>query len=145
MADQAKRKVKTAPTAWRDVVLICRKCQKKLDGGGFGPDGDLTLKKALKRYLKRDHIRVGKGRKAELALIHTGCFDVCPKGAVTVVNAARPDILLVVPAGADLLEVKSRLGVSDGRRNRPAPVVIGQATPPNPAPPEPAPDEKEPA
>lgn len=125
MADQAKRTVKTAPTAWRDVVLICRKCQKKLDGG-FGPDGDLTLKKALKRYLKRDHIRVGKGRKAELALIQTGCFDVCPKGAVTVVNAARPDAFLVVPAGADLLEVKARLGLSDGRRNRPAPVVIGE-------------------
>lgn len=127
MADQAKRTVKTAPTAWRDVVLICRKCQKKLDGG-FGPDGDLTLKKALKRYLKRDHIRVGKGRKAELALIQTGCFDVCPKGAVTVVNAARPDALLVVPAGADLLEVRARLGLSDGRRNRPAPVVIGETS-----------------
>lgn len=127
MAEQAKRKVKTAPTAWRDVVLICRKCQKKLDGG-FGPEGDLTLKKALKRYLKRDHIRVGKGRKAELALIPTGCFDVCPKGAVTVVNAARPDAFLVVPAGADLLEVKARLGLSGGRRNRPALAVIGDAS-----------------
>lgn len=127
MADAAKRKVKTAPTAWRDVVLICRKCQKKLDGG-FGPEGDLTLKKALKRYLKRDHIRIGKGRKAELALISTGCFDVCPKGAVTVVNAARPDALLVVPAGADLLEVKARLGLSDGRRNRPTPVLIGETS-----------------
>jgi|GEM_PF-414496 len=127
MAEQAKRKVKTAPTAWRDVVLICRKCQKKLDGG-FGPEGDLTLKKALKRYLKRDHIRVGKGRKAELALISTGCFDICPKGAVTVVNAARPDAFLVVPAGADLLEVKARLGLSDGRRNRPAPAVIGKSS-----------------
>lgn len=143
MADDTKRKVKTAPTAWRDVVLICRKCQKKLDGG-FGPDGDLTLKKALKRYLKRDHIRVGKGRKAQMALIQTGCFDVCPKGAVTVVNAARPDALLVVPAGADLLEVKARLGLSDGRRNRLAPVVIGQ-TASQATLPETTPDETDPA
>lgn len=143
MADDTKRKVKTAPTAWRDVVLICRKCQKKLDGG-FGPDGDLTLRKALKRYLKRDHVRVGKGRKAELALIQTGCFDVCPKGAVTVVNAARPDALLVVPAGADLLEVKARLGLSDGRRNRRPPTVIGQ-TSPQATPPDAAPDETDPA
>jgi predicted metal-binding protein len=106
---------RTARTEWRDVVLVCRKCQKKLDGG-FGPDGDLSLKKALRRYLKAK-----KGRKSELAVIDAGCFDVCPKKAVVAVNAARPGELLVIPAGADLLEIKARLGLSDGRRLRAVP------------------------
>lgn len=101
---------KTASTEWRDVVLVCRKCQKKLDGG-FGPNGDLSLKKALRRYLKAK-----KGPKSQLAVIDVGCFDVCPKRAVVAVNAQRPGELLIIPAGADLLEVKARLGLSDGRR-----------------------------
>lgn len=32
------------------------------------------------------------------------------------VNAAQPKKLLIVPAGADLFEVKTRLGLDDGRR-----------------------------
>ncbi|MFN3352223.1 MAG: hypothetical protein ACK4Z5_01335 [Brevundimonas sp.] len=106
--------LKTANTRWREVVLVCRKCQKKLDGG-FGPDGDQSLKKALKRYLKPE-MKVGKGRKAELAVIETGCFDICPKGAVVAVNAARPDAVLIVPPGIDLLELRQKLGVTDRRR-----------------------------
>jgi predicted metal-binding protein len=98
--------IKTAKTQWRDVVLVCRKCSKKLSGKGFGPDGDRTLKKALRKYLK-----AGKGRKAVLTVIETPCFDICPKNAVVAVNAARPKALLIVPAGADLLEVKQRLGL----------------------------------
>lgn len=111
--------IKTAKTRWKDVVLVCKKCSKKLDGG-FGPDGDQTLKKALKRYLKPPK-GGGKGRKAELAIKMTDCFDVCPKNAVVAVNVANPKALLIVPAGADLLEVKARLGLDDdGRRVRPA-------------------------
>ncbi len=104
--------IKTSTTKWRDVVLVCRKCQKKLDGG-FGPDGDKSLKKALKKYLRPND---AKGRKAELAVIETACFDICPKGAVIAVNASNPKALLIVPAGADLFEVKARLGLEDGRR-----------------------------
>lgn len=114
--------IKTAKTKWRDVVLVCKKCQKKLDGG-FGPDGDKTLKKALKKYLLPGD---GKGRKAELAVITTGCFDVCPKNAVIAVNAANPKALLIVPAGADLFEVKARLGLDDGRRLKPTLTVVGE-------------------
>ena len=106
--------IKTSKTKWRDVILVCRKCQKKLDGG-FGPDGDKSLKKALKTYLKP----AGKGRKAELAVIGTPCFDICPRDAVVCVNASRPKALLIVPAGADLFEVKARLGLDDGRRLKP--------------------------
>ena len=102
--DLAGMALKTAKTRWRDVVLVCRKCQKKLDGG-FDPDGDKTLKKALRRYL-----HAGKGRKADLAVVGADCFDICPKNAVVAVNAANPKALLIVPAGADLFEVKARLG-----------------------------------
>lgn len=112
-ADSKARSIKASRTRWRDVILVCRKCSKKLDGG-FGPDGDKTLKKALRRYLKS-----GKGRKTDLAVVGADCFDICPKNAVVAVNARRPDELLIVPAGADLFEVKARLGLDDGRRLKP--------------------------
>jgi len=41
------------------------------------------------------------------------------------VNAANPKALLIVPVGADLLEVKARLGLDDGRRLKPTLTVIG--------------------
>lgn len=111
----AAKDLKSTGTEWRDVVLVCRKCSKKL-GGGFGPGGDLTLKKALRKYF---HLKKGKkGRKGDLVVTGVDCFDVCPKGAVIAVNAARPKQLLIVPAGADLLEVKARLGLQDHRRVR---------------------------
>jgi len=113
--------IKITKTKWRDVVLVCRKCSKKLDGG-FGPDGDKTLKKALKTYLKGP--KPAKGRKAELAVIETACFDICPKNAVIAVNAANPKALLIVPAGADLFEVKARLGLDDGRRLKPTLTIV---------------------
>lgn len=104
---------KSAKTEWKDVVLVCRKCSKKLDGG-FGPDGDMTLKKALRKYL---HLKKGKkGRKGALTITSADCFDICPKGAVVAVNTAQPKKLLIIPAGADLFEVKTRLGLDDGRR-----------------------------
>ena len=102
--------VKSASTNWRQVVLVCRKCSRKLDGG-FGPDGDRSLKKALRKYLK-----AGKGKTAELVVKETDCFDVCPKRAVVAVNIANPKALLIVPAGADLFEVKALLGLHDDRR-----------------------------
>lgn len=111
----AVKDFKSTSTEWRDVVLVCRKCSKKL-GGGFGPDGDLTLKKALRKYF---NLKKGKkGRKGDLVVTGVDCFDVCPKGAVIAVNGARPKELLIVPAGADLLEVKARLGLQDHRRVR---------------------------
>lgn len=104
---------RTARTRWREVILVCRKCQKKLDkktDGGFGPDGDQSLRKALKRYLKPE-FRVGKGRKAEIAVIETGCLDICPKGAVAAVNAARPEAVQILAPGVDLLTLRRRLGL----------------------------------
>ena len=91
---------------WQQAVLVCRKCSKKLDGG-FGPDGDLTLKKALRKYL---HLKKGKkGRKGALTVTSADCFDICPKGAVVAVNAAQPKKLLIIPAGADLFDDRATL------------------------------------
>lgn len=81
---------------WRNAVLVCRKCSKKLDGG-FGPDGDERLAKALRRHLK-----LKKGRKAEAGIIEVNCRGVCPKGAVTMVNGAASREWLLVRPGADL-------------------------------------------
>jgi len=120
VADIPPMAIQTSKTKWRDVVLVCKKCQKKLDGG-FGPEGDKSLKKALRKYLRPGD---RKGRKAELAVIETACFDICPKGAVIAVNAANPKALLIVPVGADLFEVKARLGLEDGRRLKPTLTVV---------------------
>ena len=111
--DVAHMPIKAAKTRWQDMVLVCRKCSKKLDGKGFGPDGDRSLRKALKKYLK-----AGKGRKAEIVVKETDCFDLCPRRAVVAVNAARPSELLVINPGTDLLQIKARLGLEDGRRLR---------------------------
>lgn len=97
--------LKQAKTNWRDVVLVCRKCQKKLDGEGFGPEGDRSLRKALRKTLK-----AGKGRKAEVVVMETDCFDVCPKNAVVAVRAGRQSSpMLIVPKGADLAQVRTAL------------------------------------
>jgi len=108
--------VTTAKTRWKDVILVCRKCSKKLDGGGFGPHGDKTLKKALKTYL-----RSGDNRKADLTVKHTDCFDICPKNAVVAVNATNPKALLIVPAGAGTFEGQAGAGLGGRRALEPAP------------------------
>lgn len=111
--------LKQAKTNWRDVVLVCRKCQKKLDGQGFGPNGDRPLKKALRKTLK-----AGKGRKAEIVIMETDCFDVCPKNAVVAVRAGRRSSpMLIVPRGADLTQVRTALGLEIDRSGAPLTVV----------------------
>ncbi len=94
---------------WDNAVLICRKCEKKLDGG-FGPDGDQRLSKALRR-----HLTLKKGRKAVAGIVEVSCLGICPKGAVTVVNGrASRDWLLVRP-GADLDLLAGELGITAKR------------------------------
>lgn len=98
---------------WRNAVLICRKCSKKLDGG-FGPDGDERLIKAM-----RKHLSLGKGRKATAGLVEVNCLGICPKGAVTVVNGAHSRDWLLVRPGADLDTLAGELGLS---RDKPSKV-----------------------
>ncbi len=95
---------------WRDVVLVCRKCSKKLDGG-FGPDGDEALAKALRHALEGGGGRKVKARRRAFGIVEVGCLDVCPKRAVVVVKASEPGAMVLVPEGAGMAEVVNRLGL----------------------------------
>jgi predicted metal-binding protein len=85
---------------WSHAVLVCRKCSKKLEkkGRGFGP-GEKRLAAALKQELD-----AGKGRKARIGIIEVPCLDICPKGAVVVIDSRRPQEWRIVDAAADLTE-----------------------------------------
>jgi predicted metal-binding protein len=91
---------------WEHSVLVCAKCSKKLKGG-FGPKRRMSLAKAL-----RKHLGLKKGRKAEAGIVEVKCMGVCPRGAVTVVDAGGPREWLIVPQGADLDAIAEALGIS---------------------------------
>jgi predicted metal-binding protein len=88
--------VKIAKARWGGVLLVCAKCEKKLDNRGFGPDGRERLSRVLK------HEAGGKGPKAPFGVVSTRCLKLCPKKAVTVVDGAQPGRWLVVAPGDDL-------------------------------------------
>jgi len=90
---------------WSSTVLVCAKCSKKLDGG-FGDEGKTPLAKALKR------LGGGKKRKARFGVIETKCLGICPKRAVTVVDAAHPGLWLIVEEGTEMAVVAERLGLT---------------------------------
>jgi predicted metal-binding protein len=96
------------PARWRASILVCAKCEKKLDKKGFGPKGKDRLSKLL-----RKRFGGGKGRKAGIGVISTGCLKVCPRHAVTVVDGARPRDWLIVQAGTPIEQVEARLGLAD--------------------------------
>lgn len=90
----------TVAAPWQHVV-VCGKCSKKL-GGGFGPDGDDGLARALKRELR------ATGRRQHVQVIEAKCLGLCPKGAVTVVPGSRPGAMLVIPQGTPVAEILDR-------------------------------------
>ncbi|MBY0519470.1 MAG: DUF1636 domain-containing protein [Sphingomonas sp.] len=92
---------------WSTALLVCSKCSKKLDGG-FGPKGKQPLAKALRKTLG-----LGRFRKARLGVVEVKCLGVCPRGAVTLVDARHPDRWRLVPAGADLDALTRDIGVWD--------------------------------
>lgn len=94
------------PARWRAAILICAKCEKKLDKKGFGPKGSKRLSKLLRKRLG-----AGKGRKARMGVISTGCLKVCPRYAVTVIDGARPRDWMIVHAGTPIEQVETRLGL----------------------------------
>jgi hypothetical protein len=70
----------TYPIPWKgQLVLACRKCQKKLKRS----DGTAKLSKALKRRARRDE----DGLK--LRVIEVPCLKMCPKGGITVCTQAQ--------------------------------------------------------
>lgn len=90
---------------WTDVVLVCRKCARKLDGG-FGPEADQPLPKALRAAIARHEggkpMKKPRRKGARVAVIDVPCLDICPKNAVIVIPAGTPGRWLSVPRGADL-------------------------------------------
>jgi predicted metal-binding protein len=82
---------------WSHVVLVCKKCSKKLDrkGRGFGPE-DKRLAAALKHALG-----AGKTRKSRIGVIEVPCLDICPKGGVVTVDSRRPEEWRIVDPDGD--------------------------------------------
>ena len=100
--------LRTVATGWTDALLICRKCSKKLRGG-FGPDGDDTLRQAVRGALRTS------GRRGQVGIVEVGCLGVCPKHAVTTARASQPGAFRIVPKGypADLLLPEPALPAPD--------------------------------
>ena len=79
--------LKTHPPTWAgELLLACRKCQKKLKHEDRGLS---RLKKTVKRRNKGS-----PGR--ELRVVNVPCMDVCPKGGVTVCLLERSPVRLAV-------------------------------------------------
>lgn len=115
------RPIKSIRAASEGVVLVCRKCSRKLKGG-FGPDGDLPLAKALVRAVAKPGTpaknkpskKKAAGRKAAVAVFEVDCLDICPKGAVVAISGATPGTWFAVPRGTPMDEVTRRLGLAGG-------------------------------
>ena len=95
--------VKPHRSKWRESVLICRKCSKKLRGG-FGKKGMRTL-----RGLLKDVYGDAKGRRAELGIVEVPCFKLCPKRAVSVALGTKPGMLFEVAEGTAVEHVLEAL------------------------------------
>jgi predicted metal-binding protein len=104
-------RITSRPTPWRTVVVVCRKCGKKL-GGGFGRKGKESLLDVLRQALR------DAGRRRDVRICETSCLGLCPKHGVTAFNATTPGIIHVLPAGMDGAEaVQTLLGshiIADG-------------------------------
>jgi len=90
--------LKSYPVSWEgELVLACRKCQKKLKR-----DGDLRdlakLKKTVKS-LNKEH------PERTLHVINVPCLDLCPKGGVTVCCPARDSSRLSVVRSSTELQL----------------------------------------
>ena len=94
--------IQSHPTSWTTVLLVCGKCTRKMDGG-YGPTGKDTLKSALRSELaeigQRRHVRV----------IETRCLGLCPKKAVTALNAEEPGTIMMIPRKMDAGAALARL------------------------------------
>ncbi len=106
------KKIKPSPqpivgrqAAWRELVVLCRKCTGKLKGG-FGDDGREDLRVVLREVLRE------AGRRHEVRVIETGCLGVCPKRAVVALHGSMPGQLLIVPQGQPAASVLDSLGIS---------------------------------
>jgi (2Fe-2S) ferredoxin len=81
--------------------------------GGYGPKGKDTLKSALRSELAE------RGQRRQVRVVETRCMGVCPKKAVTVLNADRPGTIFTVPRKTDADAVLASL--MDGALEGPPP------------------------
>lgn len=97
--------MKPIKSDWTDVVLVCRKCAKKLKGG-FGAEGRDSLPAALKAEIARREggkpMKKPRRKGAQVAVVEVDCLDICPKNAAVLIPAGAPERWLSVPRGADI-------------------------------------------
>jgi predicted metal-binding protein len=82
--------VRTRPTPWKTILLLCGKCARKLDGG-YGLKSKDTLREALQAELS------SRGLRRQVRIMETRCMGICPKRAVTALSASEPGTILTVP------------------------------------------------
>jgi predicted metal-binding protein len=87
---------KTYPAPWQcQLILACRKCQKKLK-----EDHDLHALARLKKTIKL-HNKEHPGQA--LHVINVPCMDLCPKDGVTVcIPASDPNRLMILRSVEDI-------------------------------------------
>jgi predicted metal-binding protein len=98
IATQDREVVRSFRVPWKgQLVLVCRKCQKKLKRGGKR-NGIAKLGKALKRRARNE----ADGLK--LHVIEVPCLKLCPKGGVTVCTQRQLGLgeCSIVRTGADV-------------------------------------------
>jgi hypothetical protein len=88
--------LKSYPPTWEgDLILACRKCQKKLKG-----DSSLQELSKLKKMIRRFN---KEAPEAVLHLINVPCMDLCPKDAVTIcLPAKHPQSLSILRSKDDV-------------------------------------------
>jgi hypothetical protein len=89
---------------WRDLLMVCRKCTGKRDNG-FGPDGDMTLREALRQHIRKHEL------KGVLRAVETDCLDLCPEDGVSCMRLSDPGHIAVVPLGTPVCDVLLRFGL----------------------------------
>jgi hypothetical protein len=96
---------------WETALLVCRKCEKRQK---------MPLAKMLRKALNG-----GRKRKAKVGVVQVKCLGVCPRHAVTMIDARRPrEWLLVKPDMAVdtvIAELESDSSSSPRRRQGPVP------------------------
>lgn len=90
--------LKSYPPTWDgDLLLACRKCQKKLKGEP-GMEALAKLKKTIKRHNKQQQQSSETSSRSvrRLHVIGVPCLDLCPKGAVTICLPAKQPAALSI-------------------------------------------------
>jgi hypothetical protein len=87
-------KIKTYPAPWEgDLILACRRCQRRLRKSGHEP-AFAKLKKWLKKRSRKN------ASTPRLHLIEIPCQNICPKGGLVVCSQAQ---LAARPAGFSII------------------------------------------